>query len=59
MKNVIFDKLKEVYVQPVSVVYELCLESTILQSSSDGSTTDPGNDGEGNITLSDFRSRNF
>lgn len=59
MKNILCENLKEEYVQPVSKVYELNLESTILQSSIEGSTTDPGDDGEGNITLFDFRSRNF
>lgn len=59
MKNILCEDIKEEYVQPVSKVYELTLESTILQSSIGGSTTDPGNDGEGSVTLSDFRNRNF
>ena len=54
-----YNSLKEPYVHPVSVVYELCLESTILQASSEGSVTDLDDDGDGSITLSDFRSRNF
>lgn len=59
MKNILCENLKEEYVQPVSKVYELSLESTILQSSIGGSTTDLDDDGEGSMTLSDFRSRNF
>lgn len=59
MKNILCENLKEEYVQPVSKVYELSLESTILQASAEGSVTDPGDDGKGNITLFDFRSRNF
>ena len=59
MKNILCEDIKEEYVQPVSKVYELTLESTILQSSIGGSTTDLGNDGEGSVTLSDFRNRNF
>lgn len=59
MMSEFYNSLKEPYIQPVSVVYELCLESTILQASSEGSVTDPGNDGEGSVTLFDFRNRNF
>lgn len=59
MKNILCEDIKEEYVQPVSKVYELTLESTILQSSIGGSTTNPGYDGEGNITLFEFRNRNF
>lgn len=59
MENIHFENKKEKYVEPVSIVYELCLESTILQASAEGSVTDPGDDGKGNITLFDFRSRNF
>lgn len=51
---------KEPYEKPLSEVYELYLESTILQASShEGSIDDPDNDGEGIITVSDFKSRNF
>lgn len=57
--NEFYESPKENYIKPVSVVYELSLESTILQASSEGSVTDPDNDGEGSVTLSDFRSRNF
>lgn len=59
MMSEFYNSLKEPYIQPVSVVYELSLESTILQSSIGGSNTDPDDDGEGSMTLSDFRSRNF
>lgn len=59
MKNILCEDLKEEYVQPVSKVYELSLESTILQSSIGGLTTDPDDDGEGSITLFEFRCRNF
>ena len=59
MKNILCEDIKEEYAQPVSKVYELTLESTILQTSSEGSGTDPGDDGEGNITLFEFRCRNF
>lgn len=51
MKNELYDNSKESYVKPVCMVYELCLESTILQASLEGSTIDPDDDGEGNITF--------
>ncbi len=59
MKNILCEDIKEEYVQPVSKVYELTLESTILQASSEGSGKDPGDGGEGNINLFEFRNRNF
>ena len=45
MKNELYDNSKESYVKPVCMVYELCLESTILQASLEGSTIDPDDDG--------------
>lgn len=57
--NEFYESPKENYIKPVSIVYELSLESTILQTSSEGSGTDPGDDGKGNITLFEFRCRNF
>lgn len=59
MKNEFYDDTKQAYVQPVSVVYELCLESSILQASSEGVITDPDDDGEGSISLLEFKYRNF
>lgn len=60
MKEEYHDSTKEAYVRPVSEVYELCLESALLQASfGEGETTDPGDGGEGTIPLSDFMSRNF